>query len=370
MNLKPGFGSVFRTKKVKKKFFKFGSLFLLTLIFFLLFFAVKNTSFGNTDNIKIEKDSINFSTLTLKQKISQMIIVKGDEENINYLSLNIGGIFLNDQDSKEKYKELISKYQNNSKIKLFIATDLEGAWTPFKNNDQNLEKFPAFSKINNSKEAYKIGFEEGSLLRSLGFNLNFAPVAEYRDVAYGGRVFLGDKKEVVEKVVVYLKGLQENVLGTCKHYPGKALIKNLHEEKDIQTIEKEDLQIFEECIKNNVSSIMISHNIVEGKLNSNGLPSSVSKNVLDSLSKFKGLRIADEINMKGLSSFYKDKVDLYIDLINSGEELILDFSLTDKQLDSLLESLNKKVLSGEIDIERINLASKKILQIKGYKLIY
>jgi beta-N-acetylhexosaminidase len=297
-----------------------------------------------------------------------MIMVRGDKKDFDYNDLNVGGIFLDRQDSEEEYKNLISEYQKYSKIKLFVATDMEGAWTPFRENVQEYQKFPEFSEISSSEEAYNVGLKQGELLKSIGFNLNFAPVAEYQDFAYGGRVFSGNESEVQEKVVSYIKGLQRNVFGTCKHYPGKSLLKNLHDEKDIQKITKRDLEIFEKCIENNVSSIMVSHQIALGEINSNGNPSSVSKEVISSLNDFEGLIIADEINMKGLSLFYPEKIDLYVDLINSGEEFILDFYLSDRQLKNLLGEIEKKVLSEELDELKIDQAVRKIFEMKGYEI--
>jgi hypothetical protein len=268
-------------------------LFFVLIIFVLIFiFNPFKVDFGNTENINIEGNVIELGSLTLQQKISQMIMVRGDKKNFNYNDLNVGGIFLDRQDSEE----------------------------------------------------------------------------EYKDLAYGGRVFSGNESEIQEKVLSYIQGLQKNVFGTCKHYPGKSLLKNLHDEKDLQQIEETDLEIFEKCIENNVSSIMVSHQIAKGSLNSNGNPSSVSEEVISSLHDFEGLIIADEINMKGLSLFYPEKIDLYVDLINSGEDFILDFYLSDKQLKNLLEEIEVKVLSGEIDEDKIDKSVKKILKMKGYKI--
>lgn len=341
---------------------------VLVIFLFLVIFTFFKVDFGTTENIKIKNNVVNLTSLTLQQKISQMIIVRGDKKNMNYNNLNVGGIFLDGQDSEEEYRKLISEYQASSKIKLIVATDMEGAWTPFRKNIQEHQKFPAFDEIDSISEAYDIGLKQGELLKSIGFNLNFAPVSEYQDLVYGGRVFSGNKSEIKDKIKNYIKGIQENVFGTCKHYPGKSLLKNLHNEKNIQIIDSKDLELFKQCIESNISSIMISHQIVEGELNSRGVPSSVSEEVISSLGEFEGLRIADEINMKGLSLFYTEKVDLYIDLINSGEELILDFYLNDKELNNLLEELELRFLSGEIDENRINNAVEKILVMKGYKL--
>lgn len=366
-----------KEKAIKKQIKKSKELFVITIIIVLvsLFFLVcigfyliqNNISRLNTENILISYDKvIELSSLTLEQKIAQMIMVRGDEEDLDFNKLNVGGIFLDRQESEEDYKELIKEYQENSKIKLFVATDLEGAWTPFHNPEQH-QVFPYFSDINNSSEAEMVGFKHGELLRKIGFNMNFAPIAEYSDNAYGGRTFSGSEKEIAEKIAAYIKGLQKNVLGTCKHYPGKAMEKNLHEISDNQKISEKDLYLFEVCLKNNISSIMASHQIVTGEVNSNGKPSTVSEEVISSIDK-DVLVIADEINMEGLSSFYKDKTDMYVDLINSGENLILDFDLNSRELYNLVKGIKKEVEKGNIDEKKIDESVKKILILKGYEL--
>lgn len=357
--------------KKSKEPFVITMIIVLVSLFFLvcicLYLIQNNVSRLNTENIIISYDKvIDLSSLTLEQKIAQMIMVRGDKKDLNFNKLNVGGIFLDGQESEKDYKELIREYQENSKIKLFVATDLEGAWTPFHNPEQH-QVFPYFSDINNSSEAEMIGFKHGELLRKIGFNMNFAPIAEYSDNAYGGRTFSGSEKEIAEKIAAYIKGLQKNVLGTCKHYPGKAMEKNLHEVSDNQKISEKDLYLFEVCIKNNISSIMASHQIVTGEVNSNGKPSTVSEEVISSIDK-EVLVIADEINMEGLSSFYKDKTDMYIDLINSGENLILDFDLNSRELYNLVKDIKKEVEKGNIYEKKIDESVEKILILKGYEL--
>ncbi len=362
--------------KIKSEIKKSKNLFTITiiavLIVFLLMFYIdiylpqKELSRLNTDNIIMEGKTIDLSSLTLEQKIAQMIMVRGDKKDLRFNNLNVGGIFLDRQKSAEEYKSLIEEYQKNSKIKLFVATDLEGAWTPFHNPEPN-QIFPAFSEIKTKYEAEDIGFKHVELLRRTGFNMNFAPVAEYSDEVYGGRAFSGTEEEVAEKVAFYIKGLQKNVLGVCKHYPGKAMLKNLHKTSDTQEISKEDLHLFEVCKDNNISSIMVSHQIVTGEANSNNKPSTVSEEVISNIDK-NILVVADEINMRGLRIFYKDKTDMYADLINSGENLILDFNLNPRRLNELIKDIKEEVENGNIKEENIDESVKKILILKGYKL--
>ncbi len=318
-------------------------------------------------NIIIRNNIINFSSLTLKQKIAQMIIMRGDyDKNIDLTKLNIGGIFLDKIEYKEDYKKIIESYQNNSKIKLFVATDMEGAWNPFK----KFKDFPNFSDINTSEKAYKVGLEHGQLLKEIGFNMNFAPVAEFSDKTYGGRVFLGEKPDIKEKLREYIRGLQKNVGGVCKHYPGKGLLVNTHILRDTENICKEDLELFKICMKENISGIMIGHQIALGELDSRGMPSSVSKEVISSIKDFDGLIISDLISMLGLRSFYFfNKKQMYADLINSGENVILDFGLNTASVYKLIDGLEKEVKKGNIDENKINESVKKILITKGYKVV-
>ena len=98
------------------------------------------------------------------------------------------------QESLKDYKKLIQKYQDKSKIKLFVSTDFEGAWSPFTKANVSEKNFPKFSDIKNSQEAYFIGKEQGKLLKELGFNIDFSPVAEFKDLAYGGAGFFRLKR--------------------------------------------------------------------------------------------------------------------------------------------------------------------------------
>ncbi|MBD3253030.1 hypothetical protein GF386_04825, partial [Candidatus Pacearchaeota archaeon] len=315
------------------------------------------------ENIIIKNKTIDFDSLTLKQKLAQMIIVSGDRKNNQELvNLGIGGIFLSKQISAEDYKSLIEDYQKKSKIRLLVTTDMEGFWNPF----YNFKQFPSFSEIRNEVEAYEVGLEQGKLMKELGFNLNFAPVAEFSDKVYGGRVFLGSKKEINNKLENYIKGLQESVNGTCKHYPGKGMIKNTHWRRDRQEITRDDLELFETCFKSNISAVMIGHQIVCGEVDSGGVPSSISEKIIGRIpGNF--LIVSDEINMLGLKSFYFfNKKELYKDLINSGENVILDFKLNPGSADRLLKKLEKMVEKKEINEERVDESVKKILEFKGY----
>lgn len=356
-------------------------LLLVGLVFFaaiLIYLTIYLSTLNkikklDTENIEIKNKTVHLKTMTTKQKIAQMVVVStvffAENQKDYYTRLNVGGIYPTKKKSPEAYKNLIESYQNSSKIKLFVTADLEGAWSPFPEKFGEEYHFLPFSEIKSSEEAYSAGLSHGETLKHLGFNLNFAPVSEFTDKAYGGRAFSGNKSLVKKKLSAYIDGLQKNVMGTCKHYPGRGMIRNTHVRRDHQNITKDDLELFSECFKANVSAVMVGHQSVSGELDSKGKQSSVSSEVIGSIKDFKGIIISDEINMLGLKKSYGKKSNLYKELINAGENVILDFYITPKGLYDLLENLEGMVRSKEISEEKINESVRKILRAKGYRVV-
>src|SRR3989338_3724266 len=129
------------------------------------------------NNIIIEKNTntIFLETLTLRQKIAQMIITYDKKENKEQLqNLLIGGIHIGAKSSKEEFLSQLSDYQAQAKIPFLLTIDLEGCGNPF----ESFAKFPAVVNISTNEEAYIIGYQQGLLLKELGFTINFAPVID------------------------------------------------------------------------------------------------------------------------------------------------------------------------------------------------
>jgi hypothetical protein len=73
--------------------------------------------------------------------------------------------------------------------------------------------------------------------------------------------------------------------------------------------------------------------------------------------------------MLGLKSFYLfNKRKMYQDLINSGNDMILDFSLNERSMYRLLSGLEEDVKEGRISEENIDNSVRKILKLKGYEV--
>jgi len=340
---------------------------LFILIIFIIFNSVNILSFEESEM----KREISLTNMTLQEKIGQLIIVKPEKLDKRYLDeLNIGGIFLNKGSAREDYKKPIEFYQNSSEIKLFVATDMEGYWNPFK----EFYKSKNFGEIKSKQEAYELGKEHGEILEDLGFNLDFSPVVEVRNKVWIGRSFNGSKEEVKEKIKEYIQGLHENeILSTAKHYPGGSMIKNPHLIKYKVEIFPEDLEYFDYAIENKVDAIMVGHPIVYGTIDSKGKQATVSKEVIGPLrKKFEGLIITDAVTMMCLRiSYFFNFKKVYPDLILAGNDIILDTHVNSgyKRIKKRISELEKAVQKGEISEERIDESVKRILETKGYKVI-
>lgn len=334
--------------------------YILILILILLSFNVSAIDMNG---------EINFSELTTKQKVGQLIIAKPQSIDSKWLELELGGIFVNHLKDLKDFKNHISYYQNNSKIKLFVATDMEGYWNPF-----NFYNGKNFGEINSKKEAYDLGVEQGKLLKEMGFNLDFSPVVEIRNNVWPGRSFEGNNSEISEKIQGYISGLHsEKILATAKHYPGGNLVKNPHIIKYKINASKDELEMFQVAFDSGVDAVMVGHAIIYGELDSNGKQATVSKEIIENLKEdFDGLVITDAVTMVCLSfSYLFNFKKVYPDLILAGNDIILDthkFS-NYRQIKRRLNYLAKEAEKNPELMKRIDESSKRVLEKKGYEIV-
>ena len=212
-----------------------------------------------------------------------MVIVQGDVTSMKaWKNMQVGGVHLFARRNDNVFRNTILDFQYKMKIPLFVTVDLEGCVNPFK----AYKRFPAASDIFEVGSAYEKGFKEGQFLADLGVNLNFAPVVDLDDEIWKCRSFPGDEQEIAEKAEAYALGLQNNgVIATIKHYPGKTLVvRDPHKFIVNANIAEEDVHPYKYLFeKNEVKAMMISHIITDGEVDSKGIPSVVSKKVIDEI---------------------------------------------------------------------------------------
>jgi len=310
----------------------------------------ENLNVEKPTNVQFDKSSntLNLSSLTLRQKIAQMIITNGEIQNKEILqNLLIGGIYIGSLKNKEDYIKIIDEFQKDVIIPFFVATDLEGCI----NTLENLQSFPSLSEIKTREEAYQLGYEHGKLLKELGFNINFAPVLDLTDNIWKCRSFSGTPEEIAEKGVYYIKGLQENgIIATAKHYPGKTLYNaDPHRYVTYVTIDENDTLPFILAINNDVKAIMVSWIVANGTLDSEGKPAACSEKIIKSLrEKFNGLIITDDVSMLGVRDFYRSNLEkMYLDLFKAGNDIIINLKGDVNEIIYIIDTIERAVKRGK-----------------------
>ena len=168
-----------------------------------------------------------------------------------------------------------------------------------------------------------------------------------------------------------MKGMHRAGILTCaKNFPGHGeTVKDSHYDLplvkfDKNRIDSVELYPYKKLIPQGISAIMVGH--LNYPALDNGIPSSLSKKVVDSLLikelEFKGLVIKDALEMKGVSEFKKYK-NISLSEILAGNDILLIPDNLEKDLKVFKRAYNKKIITED----RLSISVKKILKAK-YKL--
>ncbi|MDD3474901.1 MAG: glycoside hydrolase family 3 N-terminal domain-containing protein [Candidatus Dojkabacteria bacterium] len=165
-----------------------------------------------------------------EEKVGQLFIFGFDgtsltKENREFLEEHyIGGVLLLSKNisSEKQLKSLIKDIQSTNDIPLFITIDQEGGSVARIKWDDKL--LVAQKNIDTPKEAYEDAKYKGEYIKSLGINMNFAPVVEYitdKDSFIYDRVYRGSEKDVYLKSISAIEGYTDSgIISVPKHYPG------------------------------------------------------------------------------------------------------------------------------------------------------
>lgn len=353
-------------KNVHKKVFFF-LLFIVLILGTLNLVKAKGFFIPEQPGITIVDGVIQLDSLTLEQKIAQMIIVAGYSTQLDsWRKMQLGGIHLFALRDENLFKETIQEFQYNMTLPFLVTVDLEGCVNPF----AAFRYFPFAYTISTSEEAFSKGQQEGKYLASVGVTLNFAPVVDLDDSIWNCRSYPGDEKSVTLLAEQYIQGLQQQgILATAKHYPGKTLVvRDPHKYLVAAEINARDVYPYSQ-LSSEVSSIMVSHIISSGAVDSHGIPAVSSAEVIGELKKnFSGLIISDEINMLGLKEYYSTLDEMYIAVFKAGNDIVLNFNKDPQEIYRMIQVIQGAVARGEISEEQIDASIRKILKAKGMKV--
>ena len=314
--------------------------------------------------------------LTLDEKIGQLFLVRyPDSDALEDLKkYKFGGFVFFEKDFKDKTKQevinMIEELQNAADIPLLTAVDEEGGKIVRISSNPNL-RVEAFKS---SQDLYAEGGfdlikedtkEKSELLKSLGINLNLAPVVDVStdESAYMYPRTLGENASLTSQyaktVIEASKGT--DVSYTLKHFPGYGNNTDTHIESstDTRTYEEilnNDILPFKSGIDAGAEAVLVSHNIVTSIDADN--PASLSPtihNLLRNELGFTGVIITDNLDMSAVSSID----NLTIEALTAGNDLIITTDY-EKSINDVKTALNDGTI-GEALIDRLvfrNLAWK------------
>ncbi len=214
--------------------------------------------------------------------------------------------------------------------------------------------------------------------KALGANSTWSPVVDIpsRFAVSGIMRAPSDKPErLVPIALAMVKGGQDNGIAMCaKHFPGKDKI----EYRDSHFVCPKigcsfeewwatQGKVFQDMIDGGVWSIMPGHQgfpaVDDRKIQNYYMPTTLSDKILTELLKgkmgFKGVVVTDAIEMAALKTAYPDKEDLFVALLNAGNDIILNV----KRLD-YIDIIEKAVKDGRVSEERIDDAARRVYEMK------
>lgn len=367
-------------------------IFLPLWILFYPWDSKENKSISETkketeENAVMPEDIL--AEMTLEEKIYQMFIVSpeqitgvntvtaaGETTKLALQTYPVGGIMYSKPNmiSQEQIKEVIDNSQSYSDINLFIAVDEEGGTVNRLMDTLGTTRIDSMYTYKNkgTKTARENARTIAKDMKSLGFNLDFAPVADVwtnpQNTVIGERAYSDDFKEAAELVNAAVEGFHEGgVLCTLKHFPGHGdTAEDTHTStayvtKSIENMKGEEFLPFEAGMDAGAELVMVGHMIVESVDDS--VPASLSEKIVTKILReelgFDGLIITDALNMAAISEQYPSG-QAAVMAVKAGNDLLLEPENLTESVNGIMEA----VTEGDISEERINESVLRILQTK------
>ena len=346
-------------------------------------------------------ESVAQSELSPEEKVDKLVANMSDADKVGQLlmigihgkTLNddakfmlneyrVGGIILFDRnmESKNQVKSLIADINKTGKsaglTPLFIGIDQEGGAVA--RMEDQLIKVPPAEELGKEpiEKAVSLAKQSGTELKDLGFNINFAPVADL-GLTYG-RSFSTNPDEVVRYASAVGKAYDEAGLWySYKHFPGIGKTDvDLHADTSVvpvskETLLNEDTKVFVDLIKQskpNTYAIMVSHAMYP-QIDPDH-PSSLSKAIItDWLRKdmgYNGVVVTDDMDMGALAKHYTFG-DMAVQSILAGSDILL-VCHEYEHMQEAYNGLMKAVKDGRISKERLDESVKRILLMKITKI--
>lgn len=344
-----------------------------------------------TEVTEEEKPSLVDETLagmTLHEKVCQMmfvtpeeltgedgVTVAGDATRQALENYPVGGIvyFAKNLESQDQVKEMIDNSQKYSSIGLFVATDEEGGVVNRLMDTVGTTYIGSmyYYKDDGDEKAYENAYTIANDMSALGFNLDFAPVADVwsnpDNTVIGERAYSDDYAQAAELVGNAVKGFNDGgVMCTLKHFPGHgdtaedSHYSSAYVHRTKEEIMADEMQPFRSGIEAGAEFVMVGHLIVP---DIDEVPATLSYKIATGILrdelKFEGVAITDSFEMESIADNYSVD-DAVVMSVKAGMDMILQ----PKDMVSAVNSIEQAVADGELSEDRIDESVRRILTLK------
>lgn len=336
------------------------------------------------------------SRMSLHEKICQMLIVT-PESLTGYDSVTasgettrqcleqypVGGLiyFSANLESMEQAKQMLADAKQIQKdigcIPLFYAIDEEGGNVARCADSLGTTAFePMYTyREQGTETAYSNAKTIAEDISAVGFNLDFAPVADTwsnpENTVIGQRAYSDDFEETSDLVASAVKGFSDGgVYCSLKHFPGHGdTAEDSHygtatSAKTAAELELNEYLAFKNGIEAGADMVMMGHITMT---NIDQLPASVSKIMITDELRGKlgydGVVVTDSLAMGAVADMYSSG-ELSVKIIDAGADILL----MPADMKEAVASLEEAVKNGTISEERINDSVRRILILKSEKM--
>ncbi len=336
---------------------------------------------------------------SLDIKIGQMIMVGIYGTSVNEDSAIIqdikkgivGGILLyernlNPINTATNVMKLTSDLQSASSIPLLISIDQEGGKVNRLKEKYGFKPMPSAKSVGEKHDdTYTLDIANtiASTLADCGINLNYAPVLDIDNPACP---VLGKKDRCYSSKpdsIAYMASMiieahhRHGVQTALKHFPGhgnSTTDSHLGMTDVTKTWKEEELSPYQKLIDEGKADAIMTGHIVNQKLDSTGMPATLSKKIITGLLRnqmgYQGVVISDDMQMHAISNYYNFEESI-AQCINAGVDILMfsnNISGTENYSPmNVYATIKRLVLEEKISMSRINESFDRIMKMKGKK---
>ncbi|WP_019238841.1 MULTISPECIES: glycoside hydrolase family 3 protein [Enorma] len=346
-------------------------------------------------------DAVNalLASMTLEQKVAQLFMVTpeqltgvstatvaGELTERALAELPVGGLayFSKNLQGADQVRALLDGTDRLARgagagVPPLLGVDEEGGSLVARVANSGLfdvERFPDMAEIGatgDAARAAEVGRAIGTYLREIGFNLDFAPVADVLtnpdNTAIGARSFGSDPDLVAEMVAAEVAAmLDAGILPCAKHFPGHGDTAGdshtgaVYAERTRAEIEACELAPFRAAIEAGCPLVMVGH-IETPNFAGDGLPASLSPTMMGDVLRgelgFEGVIVSDAFDMGAITERFAPG-EAAARFFAAGGDLLLMPSDLHLAYQGVLDAVRTGSLSGE----RVDESVRRILAAK------